>query len=119
MASFFNDYLNIGKIVKGKREYRRQMRRVDQLPDDYRFVFKKIQSHMWRFAAGSGYDMLHLQYDLIDLFEAGAAEGKPVLKLTGSDVAAFCDDLLRSAATYTENWRDDLNRDIQRKLGQR
>lgn len=39
----------------------------------------------------------------IDLFEEGAAEGKHVL--------------LRNAITYTENWREDLNRDILEKLG--
>jgi hypothetical protein len=33
------------------------MARMEALPEDYRYVFKKIQSHMWMFAAGSGYDM--------------------------------------------------------------
>ena len=51
-------------------------------------------------------------YDLLDLFETGAAEGKRVLDITGEDVAAFCDELLRHAKTYTENWREALNHDI-------
>ena len=63
--------------------------------------------------------MMKIHYDLIELFEAGAAEGKPVLEITGEDVAAFCDELLRSTSTYTENWREALNRDIQKKLGRR
>jgi DNA-binding ferritin-like protein (Dps family) len=119
MRKFFDDYFNINKMIKAKREYRQQMARVDALPEDYRYVFKKIQSHMWMFAAGAGYDMMKIHYDLIDLFEAGAAEGKHVLEVTGSDVAAFCDELLRSASTYTENWRESLNRDILNKLGKR
>ncbi|MDF1493847.1 DUF1048 domain-containing protein [Caproiciproducens sp. CPB-2] len=117
MSEFFDNYFNIKKIIGSKREYKQQMARVEALPKDYQYVFKKIQSHMWMFAAGSGYDMMKIHYDLIELFEAGAAEGKPVLEITGEDVAAFCDELLRSARTYTEDWREALNRDILKKLG--
>jgi DNA-binding ferritin-like protein (Dps family) len=68
MVEFFDNYFNIKKIVESKREYKRQMARVAVLPEDYQYVFKKIQTHMWQFAAGSG-------YDLIELFEDGAASG--------------------------------------------
>lgn len=117
MSEFFNNYFNIKKMIESKREYKQQMARVEALPKDYQYVFKKIQRHMWMFAAGSGYDMMKIHYGLIELFEAGAADGKHVLEITGEDVAAFCDDLLRNASTYTENWREALNRDILKKLG--
>ena len=104
-------------MIESKREYKQQMARVADLPEDYQYVFKKIQGHMWMFAAGAGYDMLKIHYDLIELFEDGAANGKHVLEITGEDVAAFCEELLRSASTYTENWRETLNRDILKKLG--
>lgn len=117
MSDFFDNYLNLPKIMKEEREYKQQMARVESLPEDYRFVFKKIQSHMWMFAAGAGYDMVRIHYDLIDLFEAGAAEGKSVLKVTGDDVAGFCDELLKNARTYTEDWRTKMNREIAEKLG--
>ncbi len=103
-------------MIESKREYKQQMARVEALPEDYQYVFKKIQGHMWMFAAGSGYDMMKIHYDLIELFETGAANGKHVLDVTGEDVAGFCDELLRSARTYTENWREALNRDILKKL---
>ena len=117
MSEFFDNYLNIKKIIESKREYKQKMARVDALPKDYQYVFKKIQGHMWMFAAGAGYDMMKIHYDLIELFESGAADGKSVLEITGEDVAAFCEELLRSACTYTENWREELNRDILKKLG--
>jgi DNA-binding ferritin-like protein (Dps family) len=117
MSDFFNNYLNIKRIWEGKREYRQQMARVKALPEDYQYVFGKIQRHMWMFAAGSGYDMMKVHYDLIELFEEGAASGRRVLEITGEDVAAFCDELLQSTETYTENWREKLNRDIMDKLG--
>jgi DNA-binding ferritin-like protein (Dps family) len=116
MANFFDKYLNPFKMAESKREYKRQMARVDALPEDYRFIFKKIQSHMWQFAAGDGYDMLELHYGLIDLFEAGAAEGKTALEVTGEDVAGFVDELLKSVKTYTAGWRESLNRDVAAKL---
>lgn len=117
MSEFFDNYFNIKKIIASKREYKQQLARVEALPKDYQYVFKKIQGHMWMFAAGAGYDMMKIHYGLIELFEAGAADGKHVLEITGEDVAAFCDELLRSTSTYTENWREALNRDILKKLG--
>ncbi len=119
MSDFFDNYFNIKKISESKREYKQQMARVALLPKDYQFVFKKIQNHMWMFAAGAGYDMLKVHYDLIELFEEGAANGRHVLEITGEDVAAFCDELLRNATTYTENWRESLNRDILKELGKK
>ncbi len=107
----------IKKIIGDKKEYIMMMARVAAMPEDYQFVFKKIQQYMWNFAAGDGYDMLKIHYELIDLFETGVAEGKRVLEITGEDVAAFCDELLRNTKTYTENWREKLNRDIREKLG--
>lgn len=117
MSNFFDNYLNIKKMVESKREYKEQMARVDAMPEDYQFVFKKIQGHMWMFAAGAGYDMMKIHYDLIDLFELGVASGKKVLEITGDDVAIFCDELMKNTETYTENWRDKLNREITEKLG--
>lgn len=116
MSDFFNDYFNIKKMIEEKREYKQQMARVDALPKDYQFVFKEIQNHMWMFVAGAGYDMMEVHYGLIELFESGAANNKSVLEITGDDVAAFCDELLQNSKTYTENWREKLNREIHKKL---
>ena len=59
--------------------------------------------------------MLHIQYELIDLFEAGAAEGRQVLDITGDDVA-FADELVANAKTYVSKYREDLNESIMKKL---
>ena len=116
LLDFFNDYFNIRHIAREKRKFRQMQKRAKALPAEYAFVFNKIQRYMWMHSGGSGMDMLPIFTDLLDLFETGAAEGKRVLEITGEDVAAFCDELLRNARTYTQNWRDDLNRDIMRKL---
>ena len=111
-----SDYFNIKKIIGDKKEYRGMMARVKALPEDYQFVYDKITHYMWNFAAGNGYDMLKVQYDLIDLFEEGFSENKPVLAVTGEDVAAFSDELLKNARTYPENLREKLNSDILKKF---
>lgn len=100
-----------------KKEYRRQMARVAALPEDYRFVLEKMQAYMWNFAGGDGCDMLKTQYDLIDLFASGAAEGRHVLAVTGEDVAAFCDALMQGNRLWTDGIRRRLNRRLTRRLG--
>ncbi len=104
------------KLIGDKKEYTMMMARVEALPEDYQFVFKKIQNYMWNFSAGNGMDMLHIQYELIDLFEAGAAEGRQVLDITGEDVASFADELVANAKTYVSKYREDLNESIMKKL---
>ncbi|MET3728130.1 DNA-binding ferritin-like protein (Dps family) [Fictibacillus halophilus] len=106
----------IKKMIGDKKEYKMMMARVEALPEDYQFVFKKIQNYMWNFSAGNGMDMLHIQYELIDLFEAGAAEGRPVLDITGEDVASFADELVTNAKTYFAKYREDLNQSIKKEL---
>ncbi|MNO09765.1 hypothetical protein D3C81_2331790 [compost metagenome] len=60
--------------------------------------------------------MLRIQYELIDLFEAGAADGRKVLDITGDDVASFADELVENAKTYTAKYREDLNKSIMDRL---
>lgn len=116
MNKFFDDYFNVNKIMKSKREYKRQMQRVKNLPEEYQYVFKKIQEYMWRFATGAGYDMMEAHSGLLDLFEEGAANNKPVLEITGEDVAAFVDELLKSARTYEQDWKNKMNNEIRKKI---
>lgn len=104
------------KLIGDKKEYKMMIARVEALPEDYQYVFKKIQNYMWNFSAGNGMDMLHMQYELVDLFEAGAAEGRQVLEITGEDVASFADGLVANAKTYFAKYREDLNQSILERL---
>lgn len=106
----------IKKIRESKREYSKNMARAAALPADYRFVYEKIVAYIWSFAGGTGMDMLKTQYDLIELFEEGAAQGKNVLDVTGTDAASFCDELIRENRLWTDGLRRRLNRKINRRL---
>lgn len=119
MKTFFNKYFNIKRMRDEKRKYKVQMARVSALPEDYKYVYKKIQEQMWRFVAGDGYDMLEVQYQLIDLFEREAAAGKHVLDVTGEDVAAFVEELLKQTKNHKDDWKKKLNKDIKKKIGRK
>ena len=105
------------KILGDKKEWRAMEARAAALPADYRIVYDEIKKYMWRFTAGDGMDIIAILDDLLGLFETGAADGRSALEVTGDDVAAFCDELLRNARTYTENWREALNRNVSDRLG--
>ena len=104
-------------VAQEKRRYRQMEARAKALPKEYGFVYHKIRHYMWSHAGGDGMSMMPVLSDLLELFEAGAADGKRVLQVTGADVAEFCDELLRNTKTWTGSWHEALNRDIRNKLG--
>ncbi|MGG7177406.1 DUF1048 domain-containing protein [Clostridium paraputrificum] len=107
----------IQKMIGDKKEYKDQMARIEALPEDYRFVIKKIQGYIWSFAGGDGSDMVKTQRELIELFETSAADGRHVLEVTGEDVAGFCNEFIRDTKKWTDNYREKLNRKMLNKLG--
>lgn len=109
--------------MKDKRAYKQMMKRVDTLPEDYRFAFKKIQHYMFCVGLPDGdmtiFTHLTMFTNLVDLFEASAAEGRQVLEVTGSDVSKFSDEFMRASVTNTENietLRKKLNKEIMEKF---
>jgi len=111
-----NEFLK--KIIGDKKEWRAMEARAKALPKDYQVIYDETKNYMFKFSAGGGMDIIVILKDLLELFEEGAANGKGALEITGDDVAAFVDELLKSAKTYTEKWHNDLNRDIAKKLGE-
>jgi DNA-binding ferritin-like protein (Dps family) len=53
---------------------------------------------------------------IIDLFEEDAALGKGVLEVTGSDVAAFCDDLIKDSKTYTDINQEYVEQEVSKTM---
>ena len=104
-------------VAEEKRRYKQMEARAKALPKEYGFVYHKIQHYMWSHAGGDGMGMIPILFDLLELFEAGVADGNRVLEITGADVAEFCDELLRNTKTWTASRHEALNRDVMRKLG--
>ncbi len=47
---------------------------------------------------------------IVDFFAEGAASGKGVLEVTGTDVAAFCDGLIKDSRTYVDIYQESAGR---------
>jgi DNA-binding ferritin-like protein (Dps family) len=106
----------IYKFISDKREWNAMQARVKALPVEYQIVYREMQDYMLKFSGGDGMDIINLLKEVIELFEASVAEKKSVLEVTGENVAGFCDELLRNAKTYVEDWHDELNFRIKQKL---
>lgn len=105
----------IGSLEE-KREWKAMVARAKELPSEYLNAYKAIQKYMWT-AAGGPTDwkgVSRIYGGILDLFEEGAVEGKKVTELTGDDVAAFCDDLVKDEQTWKDKYRKKLNDTIGR-----
>lgn len=98
--------MRIQDIIEGKKEWRAHMARVKALPQDYQIVYKEIQKYLFKVGPVELTEGTGLLSGIIDLFEEGAASEKGALQVTGSDVAAFCDDLIKDSKTYADIYQE-------------
>ncbi len=108
--------MSIQDIIKGKKEWRAHVARVKALPQDYQFVYKEIQKYLFKVGPVELTDGIGLLSGIVDLFEEGAASGKGVLEVTGSDVAAFCDDLIKDSKTYADIYQESINHEVSKAI---
>ncbi|MFF0746350.1 DUF1048 domain-containing protein [Streptomyces sp. NPDC004111] len=101
--------MSIQDIVEGKKQWRAHMARVKALPPDYRIVYKEMQKYLFK-VGPVDLPTGPLLPEIVDFFEEGAATGKGVLELIGTDVAAFCDDLIKDSPTYADVYQESLGR---------
>ena len=95
--------MRIQNVIEGKKEWRAHMARVKLLPQDYQIVYIEIQKYLFKVGPVELKDGIGLLSGIVDLFEEGAALGKSVLQVTGNEVAAFCDDLIKDSKTYFDS----------------
>lgn len=89
-------------IIEGKKEWKAHVARVKALPKDYQIVYNEMQKYFYKVGPFELSEGMGLLSGIVDLFEEGASMGKGVLEVTGSDVAAFCDDLIKDSKTYAD-----------------
>ena len=105
--------------LEEKKEYRQMMKRVNALPDDYRFAYKKMQNYLYSYGCTDGDvgafvdNSTNMFTDLLELFEQSAAAGVPVQEVIGEDLAGFCDELSAAWAHAGSTTREKLNAEIQ------
>ncbi|MEV7384390.1 DUF1048 domain-containing protein [Streptomyces lydicus] len=100
--------MSIQDIIEGKKQWRAHMARVKALPPDHQIVYKEMQGYLFKVGPVSLSDGTLLP-GIVDFFEEGVAEGKGVLELIGTDVAAFCDDLIKDSPTYADAYQESMS----------
>ncbi|WP_405552992.1 DUF1048 domain-containing protein [Streptomyces canus] len=100
--------MGIQDIIEGKKQWRAHMARVKALPQDYQIVYKEMQRYLFKVGPIDLPDGPLLP-GIVDFFEEGVAAGKGVLQLTGNDVAAFCDDLVKDSPTFAEVYQQSIS----------
>ena len=99
--------MSIRDIIEGKKQWRAHVARVKALPPDYRIVYQEMQRYLFKVGPIGLLDG-GLLPGIVDFFEEGAASGKGVLEVTGTDVAAFCDELIKDSRTYADVYQESL-----------
>ena len=108
--------MSIQDIIEGKKEWRVLMARVKALPQDYQIVYKELQKYLFKVGPVELTEGTGLLSGIIDLFEEGAALGKGALEMTGNDVAAFCDDLIKDSKTYADIYQESVNQEVNKAM---
>lgn len=108
--------MRIQDIVEGKKEWRAHMARVKALPQDYQFVYKELQKYLFKVGPVELTEGTGLLSGIVDLFEEGASMKKGVLEVTGKDVAAFCDALIKDSKTYADIYQEAAEQEVSKAM---
>ena len=108
--------MRIQDIIEGKKEWRAHVARVKALPQEYQIVYREIQKYLFKVGPIELTEGTGLLSGIIDLFEEGAALGKGVLEVTSSDVATFCDDLIKDSKTYADIYQESVNQEVNKVI---
>ncbi|MET8564071.1 DUF1048 domain-containing protein [Streptomyces flaveolus] len=114
--------MNFWETVTGSdltREWKVFEARAETLPDDYRAAWEQIKTHLFPHADFTGRNLTPIVDAALGLLEEAAADGQSVHEVLGDDIRGFCAALAggEGARTYRDRWREQLNRNVARKLG--
>jgi DNA-binding ferritin-like protein (Dps family) len=98
--------MGLKETFEEKKEWRDLQKRANLLPNEYKIVYKEIQKYFMKVDPVNLTSDFQPLYELLNLFEDSAKQGKQVLQITGEDVAAFADELLPE-----ETFIDSLGQD--------
>ncbi len=108
--------MSIQDIIEGKKQWRAHMERVKALPSDYQIVYKEIQNYLFKVGPVELTESTDLLAGIVDLFAEGAAFKKDVLQITGRDVAAFCDELIKDCKTYADIYQQSADKEVNKAM---
>jgi DNA-binding ferritin-like protein (Dps family) len=114
--------MNFWERVTGNdlsREWKAFAVRAEALPAEYRTAWEQIEIHLVPHSNFTGRNLMPILDGALGLLEETAADGYDIHEVLGDDIPGFCAALTggEGARTYRDRWRDQLNRNVARKLG--
>lgn len=94
-----------------KKEYRENEKRAKALPVEYASAYKDIKQYIF---STSGILSIEPLKVLVDMLEEAAADNRRVTDITGPDVAAFADELVRGEKSYRGQQGEKLNKKLNK-----
>ncbi|WP_344056919.1 DUF1048 domain-containing protein, partial [Microbispora corallina] len=100
------------------RDWKAFEARAEALPADYRAAWGQIIAHLFPYGDFTGRNLMPILDAALGLLEVAAADGQSVHDVLGEDIRGFCTALAggEGARTYRDRWREELNRNVARKL---
>ncbi|NUT47631.1 MAG: DUF1048 domain-containing protein [Saccharothrix sp.] len=114
--------MNFWETVTGSdmtREWKAFDARAEALPVDHRAAWEEIKAHLSSYGSFTGRNLTPILDSALGLLEETASDGQGVHDVLGDDIAGFCAALAGGdgARNYRDRWREQLNRNVARKLG--
>ncbi|MCK2215450.1 DUF1048 domain-containing protein [Actinomadura sp. ATCC 31491] len=114
--------MNFWETITGSdltREYKEFEARAAKLPPGHREGWEQIKAHLFPYGDFTGRNLMPILDGALGLLEETAAEGQDIHEVLGDDVPGFCAALAggEGARSYRDRWREQLNRNVARKLG--
>ncbi|MCK8489833.1 DUF1048 domain-containing protein [Paenibacillus sp. MBLB2552] len=93
--------------------------RAHKLPADYQGAWEEIKTNLWAHSDFTGRNLMPILDGALSWLEETAADGQRVQEVLGDDIQGFCSSLAgeEGAKSLRDKWREQLNRNVARKLG--
>ena len=113
--------MNFWETITGSdltREYTAFEARAQDLPPDYRAAWEQIKAQLSPYSGFTGRNLMPILDGALGLLEETAADGQDIHDVLGEDIEGFCAALAggQGARDYRDRWREQLNRNVARKL---
>ncbi|MEV4571425.1 DUF1048 domain-containing protein [Nonomuraea sp. NPDC049419] len=101
------------------REWKAFEARAAVLPADHRAAWEQMKGHLFLYGDFTGRNLMPILDGALGLLEETAADGQSIHDVLGDDIAGFCAALAgeEGAGNFRDRWREQLNRNVARKLG--
>ncbi|MFV0557289.1 MAG: DUF1048 domain-containing protein [Enterococcus sp.] len=108
--------MEIKKAFEGKAKWRALQKRAHSLPKDYVTVYQEIQKYYFKVGPVGLTEDFEVLTQIIELFEGGVQQGKRVLEITSTDVAAFADGMIAGTPTLADSVQKQVDESVAKAV---